>query len=236
MPSSVITIDENAFDGCTALKQVTLSENLSVIRRYAFYNCTSLQSLVIPASVQFIYQSAFFNCGLKDMKVLGETPPLTYDDTFSNYSIPLYVPETAVSSYKEANPWCKFTTIEAFEVEAGKCAKPTIVYAKGKLSFSCDTEDVEYHWSITNGTANSGIGNDVDFTQKSTVSVYASKTGYKDSDTATLEIVGSALKGDVNNNGAVDIGDAVTIVNYLVGKTSTLSRSSGVTTEKKEPQ
>lgn len=31
---------------------------------------------------------------------------------------------------------------------------------------------------------------------------------------------GITIKGDVNGNGYVDIGDAVTIVNYLVGKES----------------
>lgn len=34
-------------------------------------------------------------------------------------------------------------------------------------------------------------------------------------------IVASVLLGDVNGNGGVDIGDAVSIVNYLVGKEST---------------
>ena len=74
------------------------------------------------------------------------------------------------------------------------------------------------------------------FSPKTTVSVYASKDGYQDSDTATLVISGSGLKGDVNNNGGIDIGDAVTIVNFLVGKTATLSRGTGVTEDMKEPQ
>ena len=66
--------------------------------------------------------------------------------------------------------------------------------------------------------------------------VYASKNGYRNSDAATLDISVSGLKGDVNNNGGIDIGDAVTIVNFLVGKTSSLSRTIGVEQDEREPQ
>ena len=72
--------------------------------------------------------------------------------------------------------------------------------------------------------------------------VYASKNGYRNSDAATLDISVSGLKGDVNNNGGIDIGDAVTIVNFLVGKTATLSRTleagadGGEPSQEKEPQ
>ena len=118
-----------------------------------------------------------------------------------------------------------------------QCEKPTILYANGELTFGCATEGVEFHWTITNGADSIGNGSKVSFTPKTTVSVYASKDGFKDSDTATLDINGSGgLKGDVNNNGGIDIGDAVTIVNYLVGKTATLSRGTGVTEDMKEPQ
>ncbi len=118
-----------------------------------------------------------------------------------------------------------------------KCEKPTILYANGELTFGCATEGVEFHWSINNGTNTDGKGSKVTFSPKTTVSVYASKEGYKDSDTATLVISGSGgLKGDVNNNGGIDIGDAVTIVNFLVGKTATLSRGTGDNENMKEPQ
>jgi hypothetical protein len=40
---------------------------------------------------------------------------------------------------------------------------------------------------------------------------------------------------DTNKNGKVDIGDAVTIVNFLVGKTATLSRKLETGTDSGEP-
>ena len=66
--------------------------------------------------------------------------------------------------------------------------------------------------------------------------VYASKNGYRNSDAATLDISVSGLKGDVNNNGGIDIGDAVTIVNLIVGKITSFSRTISVEQEDKEPQ
>lgn len=44
------------------------------------------------------------------------------------------------------------------------------------------------------------------------------------------------ILGDVNGNDKVDIGDAVTIVNFLVGKPASLSRSIGMEEDEKEPQ
>ena len=45
-------------------------------------------------------------------------------------------------------------------------------------------------------------------------------------------IVASVLLGDVNGNGGVDIGDAVSIVNYLVGKESTTFMEKAADTNK----
>ena len=52
------------------------------------------------------------------------------------------------------------------------------------------------------------------------VTVYATKAGYENSDEATLEInVGggaSGLRGDVNNDGTVNMPDAMFIVNKIL--------------------
>ena len=61
------------------------------------------------------------------------------------------------------------------------------------------------------------------------------ETLYPDASTSNLSVTDFII-GDVNGNGGVDIGDAVTIVNFLVGKTSSLSRSIGVKQDEREPQ
>lgn len=51
IPSTVKTIGNDAFYGCSELETVTLSEGLETIGGRAFYRCASLESISIPASV-----------------------------------------------------------------------------------------------------------------------------------------------------------------------------------------
>lgn len=68
IPSSVKTINESAFFGCSKLNTVTLSEGLISIGVGAFEFCTSLKNLNIPTGVTEIGNSAFMGCsGLTDI-------------------------------------------------------------------------------------------------------------------------------------------------------------------------
>ncbi len=64
VPSTVKRIVEQAFDDCTALSTVKLSNGLEEIGVAAFKNCTKLESLTIPGSVKVIESSAFKGSGL----------------------------------------------------------------------------------------------------------------------------------------------------------------------------
>lgn len=99
-----------------------------------------------------------------------------------------------------------------------KCVTPTINYSKGKISFSCETEGVTFKSSYT---YNSGTSDADEYILSGTttchVSVYATKEGYLDSDTAKMDIKMSVgPKGDVNQDGVVSITDAVTVVNIIL--------------------
>ena len=89
IPSTVVYIDCNAFEGCTSLETVTIADNsqlmeigvsafgscsalesidfgensvLESIYDCAFYYCESLAEITIPASVTYIGPNAFMNC------------------------------------------------------------------------------------------------------------------------------------------------------------------------------
>lgn len=103
-----------------------------------------------------------------------------------------------------------------------KCAKPTITYANGKLTFSSDTEDVDFVYEITNSDVKSGtvegevsLGNSKKVSTFK-VSVYAKKDGCIDSDVATKQIKVSLLPGDVNNDGKVNAADVVKVTNIIM--------------------
>lgn len=62
--------------------------------------------------MEFIYQEAFTNCdALESVKVKPTTPPYLYDNSFSNYSVPLEVPKGCKEAYQTAQGWSNFTNI-----------------------------------------------------------------------------------------------------------------------------
>ena len=106
------TIADGVFIGCSGLISVSLPNNLKAIRKQAFQNCSSLKNLTIPASVEYIYQEAFANCwSLESIKVKPTTPPFLYDNSFSDYSVPLIVPDGCVEVYSTAQGWKNFSNI-----------------------------------------------------------------------------------------------------------------------------
>lgn len=74
IPSSVLTIKEDAFSKCASLRSVTFEGNgLRTIENWAFNRCTSLTSMTIPDTVTRIDGGAFSNCdNLNSVTVSGE--------------------------------------------------------------------------------------------------------------------------------------------------------------------
>lgn len=221
IPSSVTSIGEGAFANCSGMKTLKLPDKLQIIKKGTFNGCSGLNSISIPANVEFIYQEAFAKCAnLKEVIALPENPPFLYNNSFSNYDITLKASENALEAYTTTEPWSNFST---FKTVTGadlvkKCEKPTINVVDGKLKFSCVTEDVEYNWSITTNNGTSGKGNSVPFAQTFIVSVFATRSGYENSDVTTQEFTGSGLSGDVDGNGVVNVADHVKLSEIIMNQ------------------
>ena len=72
--------------------------------------------------------------------------------------------------------------------EPDKCAKPTISYAGGKLTFTCETEGAICHSTITDTDIASYSSNEVQLGVTYNISVYAMREGYADSEVATATL------------------------------------------------
>lgn len=72
--------------------------------------------------------------------------------------------------------------------EVQKCIVPTINYGDGKLTFTCETEDVEFISDIACEDAQKHYETEISLSTTYTVSVYATKAGYEDSETTTATI------------------------------------------------
>ena len=62
IPKAIRAIKDNAFDGCTGMRTVTLGDGLEEIGKEAFGKCTSLQYILIPPTVKTIDDTAFKDC------------------------------------------------------------------------------------------------------------------------------------------------------------------------------
>ena len=200
------------------------SQNVLTHNKLQIQRCSSLTSITIGNSVRTIYASAFANCEeLTDVFCYAETVPSTSSDAFDHSYIEyatLHVPAASLEAYKAATPWSGFKNIVPIDGDTPlveKCATPTITYANGKVRFACETEGVEYVPTVTCSPNQLQNGNELAIGGTFTVSVYAVKEGYENSDTATTTINMSQM-GDVNADGQVSIADVTFLVNLILGK------------------
>lgn len=70
IPSGVKTIEAGAFEDCTNLSKLIISESVNTIKSGAFENCRRLSEVVISESITSIGSSAFKNCyNLTDINI-----------------------------------------------------------------------------------------------------------------------------------------------------------------------
>ncbi|MBO5270649.1 MAG: leucine-rich repeat domain-containing protein, partial [Clostridia bacterium] len=69
IPSSVTSIGQSAFFGCSNLTSINIPSSVTSIGQNAFYNCSSLTSINIPSSVKSIGNHAFGGCSLTSVTI-----------------------------------------------------------------------------------------------------------------------------------------------------------------------
>ena len=201
IPNSVTSIGDGTFGGCSKLTSITIPNSVTSIGAEAFRGCSGLTSITIPNSVTRIGKNAFNGWDLpvvislieNPFKITGKTSDSrTFSqNTFLNAT--LYVPKGTIDKYKATDGWKDFVFIE--EGTGGgdtpttqKCEKPTISYSNGKLTFSCATDGATCQYSITDTDIKAGSGNEVQLGVTYNISVYATKSGYDNSDVATATL------------------------------------------------
>ena len=146
---TVTKIMDNALSGLYNLTSVTIPNSVTIIGQNAFYGCYNLEEITIPASMNFICPCAFAECGrLKRVIALAETPPVLYENAFSDYNMTLKVPDVSIDVYKATAPWKNFKEIVALPaqydyrpfVEEGK------VWKVGDLTSGNTVQLVDYYY------------------------------------------------------------------------------------------
>lgn len=229
IPNNVMSIGGSAFYRCTGLTSVTIPNSVKSIYGNAFYGCSGLTSITIGSGVTSIGDRAFDGTDIPTIISLIENPYTIYGRTSDNRTFSLntfnnatlYVPKGTINKYKNISGWKDFLYIEDTPPTPQipeKCATPTITYKDGKLSFSCDTEGVEYVTNVECLDNKTFTGNEIQLSGKYKISVYAIKAGFNTSDVATKEVEVLGMKGDINGDGEVNVTDIVTLVNIIMSE------------------
>lgn len=102
-----------------------IPDHVTTIGDYAFHYCASVTSMTIPSSVTNIGKYAFYYCNfLTSLTCRSKTPPTADATCFTQMpSFTLYVPESALETYKNTSPWSKaqyFSGLPEFPI-SGTC-------------------------------------------------------------------------------------------------------------------
>ena len=196
IPNSVTSIGAAAFSYCSGLTSVTLGNSVTSIGRGAFSYCSRLTSITIPNSVTSIGAAAFDEADIPTVISLITNPFKIKSGTFSKNTLlnsTLYVPKGTINKYKSTEGWKDFVYIEEGDGSGSgqttqRCEKPTISYSKGNLTFNCATSGATCKYTINDTDIKSGSGDEVKLGVTYNISVYATKAGYEDSETATATL------------------------------------------------
>ena len=113
LPSTIETINHQAFAYCRNLTSVKIPEGVTIIGTQAFWHCESLTSITIPQSVGEIGYYAFDECpNLTTVIMKNPTPVLLIEGTFTDHSIvTVYVPAGSRAAYVADENWTGFKAI-----------------------------------------------------------------------------------------------------------------------------
>lgn len=134
------------FGYCSALKEVKLPENITLVADYMFQYCTSLESISIPAGVTSIGKYAFAYAGLKSVSIPAAVKTIG-DYAFSGSTASNPGVMTSLTFERDENGDCSLTTIGnvAFKYQMFPTVEiPKSVTTLGNNSFSYNPNLVSF--------------------------------------------------------------------------------------------
>lgn len=103
LPEGLTTVTAMTFQDCVSITEMTLPSSVATIGSGAFWGCTGLTEMTFPASVTSIGGGVLYQASnVVRLRFLGTTPPTFDKDVWAMPSVPIYVPDDAIDTYKEA--------------------------------------------------------------------------------------------------------------------------------------
>ena len=203
-PEAAPTKDGYIFSGWSEIPKTMPAQDVTVTGTFTVNNTKYTLTYMVDGEVYKSYQLKVGST------IIPESEPTKAGYTFSGWSeIPEEMPAHDVT-----------VTGMFTRISLGKCASPTIELKGGRIVFSCETEGVEFNYDIKSNVSLNGKGNDILVNPSISVSVYASKDGYDNSDVTTKDILLSStgMNLDANGDGVINAADVVAIVNAIMSE------------------
>ena len=237
IPNEVTSIGKYAFYGCSGLASVTIPNSVTSIGNDAFAGCTGLSIVTIPNSVTTIGDNAFSNCSILNEVYSYITDPLHITmgyNVFSPYNSnrTLYVPEGTFEVYSTYSRWSDyFGSIVEMEFEPTAIAESiqlnvtTAGLNEGatlQLTAMVQPEEgtsKKMNWASSNPSIATVDDNGLVTTHSvGTATITAMTTdGSNLSASCTVTLLPVGLKGDVNEDGRLNISDVSDLIDMLLG-------------------
>ena len=227
IPSSVTSIGEGAFSGCSGLTSIDIPINVTRIGNSAFSGCWGLTSIDIPSSVTSIGEGAFSACsGLTSITSYITDVFETGGDAFYGCDkATLYVPSGLVSTYQSKADWNYFSKIEEIPSTSltMSCNNKGNVKINGMTDFTNNVGEVSVYDGVDN-TFTFQPNDKCELRQvlidglDVTLSVENNQLTTKVHEGSKMIVMFDKSGSDVNGDGIVNISDVVALVNLILGQ------------------
>ena len=119
IPETVTTIENNAFTG-TQISSLDIPDSVTTLGEYAFSHCPNLTTVAIGSRIGSLENNPFLGCGgITSYTIRSETPPTLGPEGLPGTILKIYVPSSAVDTYKAAEGWSGYKdNIQAIELES----------------------------------------------------------------------------------------------------------------------
>lgn len=217
---------ENEFYNCLGLQNVILGDGVKTIQPFGFQNCEGLKYLELASTLQSVGANAFSDCtNVEQIISYAKTPPTCGEQALEDINVwiaTLNVPSEGISAYKEADQWKNFFNIQSLTTAY------KITLDKTEIKFSAIGETSTLTVTLTPSNAMDKITWVSSDTTVVTVDRYGKVTAVG-AGTATVSakgfdfsahcqvIVGTAVSGDTDGNGVVNVTDYMAVANYILG-------------------